>query len=132
MSDATSIPPSSPHPSQRPAARKKNRLAPRFLEPHRHPIPERLQRQRHQISGHLSRRGHEFPDSQQRDLLVLIVGALFALPFIFFSLTGGYFADRYSKRSVVIGTKLMEIFVMGVTILGLWLTISRWNVPPFS
>ena len=61
-----------------------------------------------------------FP-KQQRDLLVLIVGALFALPFIFFSLTGGYFADRYSKRSVVIGTKLMEIFVMGVTILGLWL-----------
>src|SRR5271155_5140581 len=61
-----------------------------------------------------------FP-KEQRDLLVLIVGALFALPFIFFSLTGGYFADRYSKRSVVIGTKLMEIFVMGVTILGLWL-----------
>src|SRR5580658_6380167 len=61
-----------------------------------------------------------FP-KEQRDLLVLVVGALFALPFIFFSLTGGYFADRYSKRSVVIGTKLMEIFVMGVTILGLWL-----------
>src|SRR5277367_2236656 len=58
---------------------------------------------------------------QQRDLLVLVVGALFALPFIFFSLTGGYFADRYSKRSVVIGTKLMEIFVMLVTIVGLWL-----------
>src|SRR5580658_8491198 len=61
-----------------------------------------------------------FPESQ-RDFLVLVVGALFALPFIFFSMTGGYFADRYSKRSVVIGTKLMEIFVMGVTILGLWL-----------
>src|SRR5580693_4553945 len=61
-----------------------------------------------------------FP-KEQRDLLVLIVGALFALPFIFFSLTGGYFADRYSKRHVVIGTKVMEIFVMLVTILGLWL-----------
>src|SRR5580698_5426099 len=56
-----------------------------------------------------------------RDRFVWIVSALFALPFIFFSLTGGYFADRYSKRSVVIGTKLMEIFVMAVTILGLWL-----------
>ena len=53
-----------------------------------------------------------FP-KEQRDLLVLIVGALFALPFIFFSLTGGYFADRYSKRSVVIGTKLMEILRNG-------------------
>ncbi len=56
-----------------------------------------------------------------RENLILIVGALFALPFIFFSMAGGNFADRYSKRSVVIGTKLMEIFVMAVTILGLWL-----------
>src|ERR1700729_3996517 len=56
-----------------------------------------------------------FPESQ-RDFLVLVVGALFALPFIFFSMTGGYFADRYSKRSVVIGTKLMEIVVMAVAI----------------
>jgi len=39
---------------------------------------------------------------QRRDFLVLVVGALFALPFIFFSLAGGYFADRYSKRSVTI------------------------------
>jgi len=62
---------------------------------------------------------------EHRDRLGTIVSALFALPFIFFSLTGGYFADRYSKRSVVIGTKLMEIFVMGVTILGL----SLHNLP---
>ena len=59
-----------------------------------------------------------FPEGQ-RDFLVLVVGALFALPFIFFSMTGGYFADRYSKRSVVIGTKLMEIVVMAVAITGL-------------
>jgi len=54
-----------------------------------------------------------------RDLLVFVVGGLFALPFIFFSLTGGYFADRYSKRNVVIGVKLMEIGVMAVAIAGL-------------
>ena len=59
-----------------------------------------------------------FPEGQ-RDFLVLVVGALFALPFIFFSMTGGYFADRYSKRSVVVGTKLMEILVMAVAIAGL-------------
>ena len=56
-----------------------------------------------------------------RENLILVVGALFALPFIFFSMAGGNLADRYSKRSVVIGTKLMEILVMAVTILGLWL-----------
>jgi acyl-[acyl-carrier-protein]-phospholipid O-acyltransferase/long-chain-fatty-acid--[acyl-carrier-protein] ligase len=47
-----------------------------------------------------------------RDRFVLLVGALFALPFIFFSLVGGYLADRYSKRAVTIGTKIFEIAVM--------------------
>ena len=51
-----------------------------------------------------------FP-SDQRHLFILLVGALFAIPFILFSLAGGYFADRYSKRSVTIGTKLFEIGV---------------------
>src|SRR5580700_1311044 len=43
---------------------------------------------------------------------VLVVGSLFALPFIIFSMTGGYFADRFSKRSVTIGTKIFEIAAM--------------------
>jgi acyl-[acyl-carrier-protein]-phospholipid O-acyltransferase / long-chain-fatty-acid--[acyl-carrier-protein] ligase len=47
-----------------------------------------------------------------RDRLVLLVGALFALPYILFSLAGGFLADRYSKRSVTIGTKIFEIGVM--------------------
>jgi acyl-[acyl-carrier-protein]-phospholipid O-acyltransferase/long-chain-fatty-acid--[acyl-carrier-protein] ligase len=47
-----------------------------------------------------------------RDRFILLVGALFALPFIFFSLAGGYLADRYSKRGVTIGTKVFEIGVM--------------------
>jgi acyl-[acyl-carrier-protein]-phospholipid O-acyltransferase/long-chain-fatty-acid--[acyl-carrier-protein] ligase len=54
-----------------------------------------------------------------RENLILVVGALFALPFIFFSMVGGNLADRYSKRSVVIGTKFMEIGVMAVAIAGL-------------
>ncbi len=40
------------------------------------------------------------------------MGALFALPYILFSLAGGYLADRFSKRSVTIGTKIFEIGVM--------------------
>ena len=51
-----------------------------------------------------------FP-AQVRDRFILLVGALFAIPFILFSLAGGYFADRYSKRTVTIGTKLFEIGV---------------------
>ena len=47
------------------------------------------------------------PDEEE--VKVLLVGSLFALPFILFSMTGGYFADRYSKRSVTIWTKVFEI-----------------------
>ena len=31
------------------------------------------------------------------------IGALFALPFILFSMAGGFLADRFSKRSVMLG-----------------------------
>ncbi len=51
---------------------------------------------------------------EDRDRLVLIVGALFSAPFILFSMTGGYLADRFSKRNVTIGTKLFEIAVIRV------------------
>jgi acyl-[acyl-carrier-protein]-phospholipid O-acyltransferase / long-chain-fatty-acid--[acyl-carrier-protein] ligase len=50
------------------------------------------------------------PDEEE--LKVLVIGSLFALPFILFSMTGGYFADRYSKRSVTIWTKVFEIAAM--------------------
>src|SRR5580698_13369 len=54
-----------------------------------------------------------------RNRLVLIVGTLFSLPFILFSMTGGFLADRYSKRSVTIWTKFFEIAVMAFAIAGL-------------
>jgi acyl-[acyl-carrier-protein]-phospholipid O-acyltransferase/long-chain-fatty-acid--[acyl-carrier-protein] ligase len=56
------------------------------------------------------------PDEQESK--VLWVGALFAVPFILFSMTGGYLADRYSKRAVTIGTKIFEIGVMLFAIAG--------------
>jgi acyl-[acyl-carrier-protein]-phospholipid O-acyltransferase/long-chain-fatty-acid--[acyl-carrier-protein] ligase len=58
--------------------------------------------------------------THQRDLLVLVIGALFALPFILFSMTGGYLADRFSKRSVTIGAKYMELGVMTFALVALW------------
>ena len=47
-----------------------------------------------------------------RDAIVPVVGILFSLPFILFSMAGGYLADRYSKRTITIGVKLFEIVVM--------------------
>jgi acyl-[acyl-carrier-protein]-phospholipid O-acyltransferase/long-chain-fatty-acid--[acyl-carrier-protein] ligase len=59
------------------------------------------------------------PDEEETK--VLLVGALFAFPFILFSMTGGYLADKFSKRSVTIGTKYFEIAVMIFAIAGFWL-----------
>jgi len=58
-------------------------------------------------------------EKADRDRLVLVAGALFSMPFILFSMTGGFLADRFSKRSVTIGTKLLEIAVMVLAAAGL-------------
>jgi acyl-[acyl-carrier-protein]-phospholipid O-acyltransferase / long-chain-fatty-acid--[acyl-carrier-protein] ligase len=57
--------------------------------------------------------------AQQQDHLIFYVGVLFAAPFILFSMGGGYLADRFSKRSVTIGTKVFEIAVVLLAIVGL-------------
>jgi acyl-[acyl-carrier-protein]-phospholipid O-acyltransferase/long-chain-fatty-acid--[acyl-carrier-protein] ligase len=57
----------------------------------------------------------------QRDFLfVLVVPLVFAVPFLIFSIPGGYFADRFSKRSVTIWTKLLEALTMGMATYALW------------
>ncbi len=60
-----------------------------------------------------------------RDRFVFLAGFLFAAPFILFSMTGGFFADRFSKRTVTIGTKLFELGVMAFFIVALALR----NIP---
>lgn len=52
---------------------------------------------------------------ERRDLwFVLVVPLLFAVPFLLFSIPGGYLADKYSKRSVTLWTKLFELGVMAL------------------
>jgi acyl-[acyl-carrier-protein]-phospholipid O-acyltransferase/long-chain-fatty-acid--[acyl-carrier-protein] ligase len=58
----------------------------------------------------------------ERDrFVVLIIPLLFAVPFLLFSMAGGYFADRYSKRRVTIATKQFEIAVALIALAGLTL-----------
>jgi len=49
---------------------------------------------------------------ERTNRMISLVGVIFAIPFLLFSLAGGYFADRCSKRSVTISTKYLEIAVM--------------------
>jgi acyl-[acyl-carrier-protein]-phospholipid O-acyltransferase/long-chain-fatty-acid--[acyl-carrier-protein] ligase len=48
-----------------------------------------------------------------------MVSALFALPFILFSMAGGFLADRFSKRTITVGVKFFEIGVMSLVLAGL-------------
>jgi len=54
-----------------------------------------------------------------QNVLVFVVGAMFALPFILFSMAGGFLADHFSKRSATIGTKTLEFGVMAFAIAAL-------------
>ncbi|HEY2467119.1 MAG TPA: acyl-[ACP]--phospholipid O-acyltransferase [Terracidiphilus sp.] len=55
----------------------------------------------------------------ERDTFVSIVTFLFSMPFVLFSMTGGWLADRFSKRQVTIWTKAMEIGAMTIATIGL-------------
>jgi acyl-[acyl-carrier-protein]-phospholipid O-acyltransferase/long-chain-fatty-acid--[acyl-carrier-protein] ligase len=49
-----------------------------------------------------------------------LVTALFSLPFILFSMAGGFFADRFSKRTISVSVKIFEMGVMLLTLAGFW------------
>src|SRR6185295_11322957 len=62
---------------------------------------------------------HQAIADSQVDIQKAIAGVLFAAPFVLFSPVGGYLADRFSKRTVILGTKFGELLVMTVAFTGL-------------
>ena len=58
---------------------------------------------------------------EQRDFLfVLVVPLVFAIPFVIFSMPGGYVADRFSKRRVTVWTKGLELLTMSFVTYAFW------------
>jgi acyl-[acyl-carrier-protein]-phospholipid O-acyltransferase/long-chain-fatty-acid--[acyl-carrier-protein] ligase len=55
----------------------------------------------------------------ERETFVSVVTFLFSVPFLIFSMPGGWLADRFSKRSVTIWTKAMEFGSMVLATAGL-------------
>jgi acyl-[acyl-carrier-protein]-phospholipid O-acyltransferase/long-chain-fatty-acid--[acyl-carrier-protein] ligase len=55
----------------------------------------------------------------QRETFVSVVTFLFSVPFLIFSMPGGWLADRFSKRQVTIWTKVMEFASMLLATAGL-------------
>lgn len=44
--------------------------------------------------------------------ILATTGAIFVLPFLLFSATSGTLADRFSKRNIIVMTKILELFCM--------------------
>jgi len=44
--------------------------------------------------------------------ILALTGAIFVLPFLLFSESSGTLADRFSKRNIIVLTKLLELFIM--------------------
>ena len=56
---------------------------------------------------------------EEKDKLAPIIGAVFALPFILFSMFAGMLADKHSKRTIAVGTKMAEVGIMSLALVGL-------------
>ncbi|MBK8092671.1 MAG: MFS transporter [Verrucomicrobiaceae bacterium] len=59
------------------------------------------------------------PPKNELEALVSDSATWFAIPFLLLSMFGGWMADRFSKRRVMIGVKLMELLIMGFAMFAL-------------
>ncbi|MCK5581310.1 MAG: MFS transporter [Candidatus Omnitrophica bacterium] len=62
---------------------------------------------------------NQFVSETGGTLYLSLSGAIFLLPFLLFSTYAGFLADRFSKRHIIIGAKVAELFVMGLGLIAL-------------
>src|SRR5436309_1736060 len=55
----------------------------------------------------------------REDKSIALIGLLFSVPFVLFSMAGGFLADRFSKRQVTIATKAIELLAMALAVVAL-------------
>lgn len=48
--------------------------------------------------------------------ILAITGAIFVVPFLLFSALSGIMADRFSKRDIIVTTKILELVIMGLSV----------------
>ncbi|MDP1879848.1 MAG: MFS transporter [Parachlamydiaceae bacterium] len=51
---------------------------------------------------------------QKSHEILAITGAIFVIPFLLFSAVSGTLADRFSKRDIIVTTKIFELVIMGL------------------
>ncbi|MCP9454883.1 MAG: MFS transporter, partial [Nitrospira sp.] len=71
--------------------------------------------------------GPDYETAVQTQTAITFV--VFTLPLILFSLPGGTLADRFSKRTVIIALKAIEVLLMAAGAFVLWSDPSGWLLP---
>ena len=61
-----------------------------------------------------------FVNKQGGTQYLSLSGAVFVLPFLLFSMTAGFLADRFSKRKVIVGAKMAEVLIMFIGFLAFY------------
>ncbi len=59
-------------------------------------------------------------------IILATTGAVFVIPFLFFSASSGILADRFSKRNIIVLTKIFELVIMSLAVL-CFATESIWG-----
>jgi len=60
--------------------------------------------------------GKQHFDPQHHSMVLMAGTVLFVVPYLALSAAAGYLADRYSKRSVIVGCKIAELVIMALGI----------------
>src|SRR3990167_1491636 len=63
----------------------------------------------------------QWMDDASAKRLVATSGVIFAAPFLMFSLAAGRMADRWSKARIIVLTKLFDLLVVALAIMGIYL-----------
>ena len=56
---------------------------------------------------------------ENSNTILATTGAIFVLPFLFFSASSGFLADRFSKSNIIIYTKVLEFVALALGVLAL-------------
>lgn len=62
---------------------------------------------------------------EEANSILSLAGAVFVIPFLLFSSGAGVLADKVSKRSIIVFTKVLEVSIM---LFGVWSVYFRWEI----
>ncbi|MGE3780065.1 MAG: MFS transporter [Pirellulaceae bacterium] len=64
--------------------------------------------------------GKDYVDKTQESVILMAGTTSFVLPYLVLAAPAGYLADRFSKRTVIVGCKIAEVLIMALGVVAIW------------